>query len=225
MGSHRVRHDWSDLAAAAERPETAHFTLWGSVSSIRRLKCYWLQLGHWIAWVNIWKFPEQCPAHEKLSINDNCIYGHIQLIHFIVQQKLAPYCKATTPQLKKKKGKTGNCIIWGKQCAMLERVHGPLAAISQPERNPSPQCGNLCPTALTLSKRGQRQSGAALKAPWKMPSFTTSILVQESFQSTVFTHYRYTQNQLYFIPRVCKLSSLRTTSITPRQRQLYSERS
>ena len=103
MGSHRVGHDWSDLAAAAERPETAHFTLWGSVSSIRRLKCYWLQLGHWIAWVNIWKFPEQCPAHEKLSINDNCIYGHIQLIHFIVQQKLAPYCKATTPQFKKKK--------------------------------------------------------------------------------------------------------------------------
>ena len=34
------------------------------------------------------------------------IYAYIQLIHFIVQQKLTQHCKATIPPKKKKKKKT-----------------------------------------------------------------------------------------------------------------------
>ena len=134
----QVARIWTTtLLIIVERPETAHSTLLGLSFLNKEMEMLLASTGSLNCLSKyIWKFPEQCLAHEKLSIGENCIYVYIQLIHFIVQQTLTQYCKATTPQLKKKK--TGNYIIWGKQCAMFGKVHGPHVAISQPQRSPKP---------------------------------------------------------------------------------------
>ena len=97
----------------------------------KEIKMLLASLGHWIEWVNTWKFLEPCLTHEKCSIS-------------------------------------GNCTIWGRQCAMFGRVQSPLAVISQPQGSPKPPVREPLPYSTDFQQArhgGEWQSDAALKAP------------------------------------------------------------
>ena len=51
------------------------------------------------------------------------IYVYIQLIHFIVQQKLTQHCKATLPQLKKKKRESDVVLHIKRNSQLQEQGH------------------------------------------------------------------------------------------------------
>ena len=164
----QVARIWTTtLLIIVERPETAHSTLLGLSFLNKEMEMLLASTGSLNCLSKyIWKFPEQCLAHEKLSIGENCIYVYIQLIHFIVQQTLTQYCKATTPQLKKKKLAT--ILFEANSVLCLERSMVHMLQFPSPRGVQSPQCGNHCPRALTLNKWGKRNNGSQGQL-WKCP--------------------------------------------------------
>ena len=77
MGSHRVGHDWSDLAAAAAAAAAGTC----SIAQGAQLSALWWPSG--VGWGI---------EREVHKGRDICI--HVADIHFVVQQKLTQHCKA-----------------------------------------------------------------------------------------------------------------------------------